>query len=112
MWSLFSLGKVCIVPALVYSSYEEGPGLTSSLGSQNNLHLRYLPSSPCNWTHAAFISEQAQRTMSLQRSQRRAIRHGVANIPEVFVGLVAVPSKVGESSNRDLISMGDQNLFI
>lgn len=50
--------------------------------------------------------------MSLKRCQRRAIRLGVANSPEVFVGLVTVSSIAGESSSRDLISTGDQNLTI
>lgn len=36
----------------------------------------------------------------------------MARTPEVFVSLVAVPSKVGETSSRDLISTGDQNLSI
>lgn len=36
----------------------------------------------------------------------------MANTPEVSVGLVAAPSKVGECSSKDLISIGDQNLSI
>lgn len=36
----------------------------------------------------------------------------MARTPEVFVSLVAVPSKVGETSSRDLISTSDQNLSI
>lgn len=37
---------------------------------------------------------------------------GVANTPKLFVDLIAVPSKVGEGSSRDLVSTDDQNLFI